>query len=151
MFHHPPVMWKILGKEAMYLELADVWKARILELAADKEGYDEFKALMEKSEVLHLFNGSTEVHSFIVTVPDDYTPEQIQSMANVILAVAKDNMEMPFVEVEGKYQKCQVNITNEKEPELIGLNRTEGYASGKIFLPILTSLAGPGRMNESNL
>ncbi len=144
-------MWKILGKEAMYLELADVWKARILELAAGKEGYDEFKALMEKSEVLHLFNGSTEVHSFIVTVPDDYTPEQIQSMADVILAVAKDNMEMPFVEVEGKYQKCQVNITNEKEPELIGLNRTEGYASGKIFLPILTSLAGPGRMNESNL
>ena len=144
-------MWKILGKEAMYLDLAAVWKEQILSLASGKDGFDEFKGLMEKAEVMHLFNGTTEVHTFMVTVPDEYTPEQIQSMADIILAVAKDNIDIPFVEVEGKYQKCQVNITNEKEPELIGLNRTEGYASGKIFLPILTSLAGPGRMNESNL
>ena len=144
-------MWKILGKDAMFLELADVWKEQILQFASEKEGFEEFKKLMEGSKVMHLFNGTTEVHSFIIDVPEEYTPEQIQSMADVVLEIAKEQIDTPFIEVEGKYQKCQVIITNEKEPELIGLNRTEGYGSGKIFMPILTSLAGPGRMNESNL
>lgn len=148
---HATHMWKILGKEAMYLDMANVWRDQILAFASEKDNFDEFKELMDKSEVMHLFNGSTEVHTFIITVPDDYTPEQIQAMADMVLAIAKDQIETPFVEVEGKYQKCQVIISNEKEPELIGMNRTEGYASGKIFMPILTSLAGPGRMNESNL
>lgn len=144
-------MWKILGKEAIYIDIAKVWRERILELSGEYEGSEEFKELMEKSDVMYLFNGTTEFHNFIIEVPDDFTPEQIQKMADIILGIAEDNLETPFVEVEGKYQKSQVIITNEKEPELIGMNRTEGYASGKIFLPILTSLSGPGRMNESNL
>ena len=144
-------MWKILGKEAIYIDIAKVWRERILELSDEYEGSEEFKELMDKSGVMYLFNGTTEFHNFIIEVPDDFTPDQIQKMADIILAIAEDNLETPFVEVEGKYQKSQVIITNEEEPELIGMNRTEGYASGKIFMPILTSLSGPGRMNESNL
>ena len=33
----------------------------------------------------------------------------------------------------------------------IGANKTEGYASGKIFMPILDSLCKPGRTNDSLL
>ena len=70
-------------------------------------------------------------------------------MADMILSIAKDNMDTPFISVEDNYQKCQVIINNEDEPELIGANRTEGYGSGKIFLPILDSLTRPGRPNET--
>ena len=142
-------MWKVLGKEAMYLDIGPVWVERILELSKDYEGDEKFKELMDGSEVSHLFNGSTETHNIMIEVPKEYTPEDIQIMADMILSIAKDNMETPFISLEDNYQKCQVIINNEEEPELIGMNRTEGYASGKIFLPILDSLTRPGRPNES--
>ena len=144
-------MWKVLGKEAMYLDIGPVWVERILELSKDYEGDEKFKELMEGSEVSHLFNGSTETHNIMIEVPKEYTPEDIQIMADMILSIAKDNMETPFISLEDNYQKCQVIINNEEEPELIGMNRTEGYASGKIFLPILDSLTRPGRPNESRM
>ena len=144
-------MWKVLGAEAMYIDIAPVWAKRILELSEGRENAERFSELMEGAEITHLFNGSTETHNIMLEVPEAYTPEDIQLMADMILGIAKDNMETPFVEVEGKYQKCQVIINNEQEPELIGLNRTEGYGSGKIFLPILDSLTKPGRPNESLL
>ena len=142
-------MWKVLGKEAMYLDIAPVWVERIIEMSKEYEGDDRFKELMEKAEVKHLFNGSTETHNMMIEVPKDYTPDDIQIMADMILSIAKDNIDTPFITLEDNYQKCQVIITNEEEPELLGLNRTEGYASGKIFLPILDSLTRPGRPNES--
>ena len=142
-------MWKVLGKEAMYIEIASVWEERIIEMSKDYEGDERFKELMEGAEVKHMFNGSTEIHNIMIDVPKDYTPEDIQMMADMILSIAKDNMETPFITLEDNYQKCQVIINNEDEPELIGMNRTEGYGSGKIFLPILDSLTRPGRPNES--
>ena len=142
-------MWKVLGKEAMYIEIAAVWTERIIELSKEYEGDEEFKKLMDGSEVKHLFNGSTETHNMMIEVPKEYTPDEIQMMADMILSIAKDNIDTPFISVDGNYQKCQVIITNEDEPELIGMNRTEGYGSGKIFLPILDSLTKPGRPNES--
>ena len=142
-------MWKVLGKEAMYIEIGPLWVERILELSEEYEGDERFKELMGKAEVKHLFNGSTETHNFMIEVPKDYTPDDIQMMADMILSIAKDNIEMPFITVDDAYQKCQVIITNDEEPELLGMNRTDGYGSGKIFLPILDSLARPGRPNES--
>ena len=142
-------MWKVLGKEAMYIEIAAVWTERIIELSKEYEGDEKFRELMEGSEVKHLFNGSTETHNMMIEVPKEYTPDDIQMMADMILSIAKDNIDTPFISVDGNYQKCQVIITNEDEPELIGMNRTEGYGSGKIFLPILDSLTKPGRPNES--
>ena len=142
-------MWKVLGKEAMYIDIASVWTERIIELSKEYEGDERFCELMQKADVKHLFNGSTETHNIMIEVPKGHTPDDIQMMADMILSIAKDNMEMPFIELEGNYQKCQVIINNEDEPELLGMNRTEGYASGKIFLPILDSLTRPGRPNES--
>ena len=142
-------MWKVLGKEAMYIEIASVWTERIIELSKEYEGDEEFRKLMEGSEVKHLFNGSTETHNMMIEVPKEYTPDDIQMMADMILSIAKDNIDNPFITVDNNYQKCQVIITTEDKPELLGLNRTEGYGSGKIFLPILDSLTRPGRPNES--
>ena len=146
-------MWKVLGKEVMYLDIAPVWVERIIELSKEYEGDEKFAELMKKAEVKHLFNGTTEIHNFLIEVPKDYTEEDIQIMADMIVSIAKDNatdeVDVPFISLEDNYQKCQVIITNEEEPELLGLNRTEGYASGKIFLPILDSLTRPGRPNES--
>ena len=142
-------MWKVLGKEAMYIEIGPLWTERIVELSEEYEGDERFKELMAKAEVKHLFNGSTETHNIMIEVPKDYTPDDIQVMADMILSIAKDNMEMPFISLDDNYQKCQVIINNDEEPELLGMNRTEGYGSGKIFLPILDSLTRPGRPNES--
>ena len=138
-----------MGKDAMYLEIGDVWKERVLEILADHENFERFKALMDKTEVKYMLNGTTEMNSFMLDVPEDFTPDDIQFMADMILDVAKMDLDRPFISLDGKYQKSQVVINNEKEPELLGLGKTEGYASGKIFLPILDSLVKPGRMNDS--
>ncbi len=142
-------MWKVLGKDCLYIDIARIWTERILELSAANEKAEEFKGLMDGTEVTHLFDGTLETHNFMLDVPKEYTPEQIQTMADVILAVAKDNVDTPFVEIDGKYQKSNVIISNDEEPELLGNDRTDGYGSGKIFIPILTSLTQPGRANES--
>ena len=60
-------MWKILGKEAMYVEFADVFKSRMIEIASGMEGKEKFVDLMNNSEVMHIFNGSTETHGFTHT------------------------------------------------------------------------------------
>ena len=98
-------MWKVLGKEAMYIDIASVWTERIIELSKEYEGDERFIELMQKAEVKHLFNGSTETHNMMIEVPKDYTADDIQMMADMILSIAKDNMETPFIELEGNYQK----------------------------------------------
>ena len=148
---HTVAMWKILGKEAMYIEFGDVFKERIIELAKALEDKEKFIGLMEGSEVLHIFNGSTETHGFNIRPGDDISSEDIQYMADVILEVAKADPEVFVVALDDQHQDCVINVRADVEPELIGENRTEGYASGKIFQPILESLAGPGRMNDGLL
>ena len=142
-------MWKILGKEAVYVEFADVFKQRMIELASAMEGKEKFVDLMGKSEVMHIFNGSTETHGFNIRPGDDISNEDIQYMADVILEVAKSDPDMFVVSLDDQHQNCVINVRADVEPELIGSERTDGYASGKIFQPILESLAGPGRMNDS--
>lgn len=142
--------WKVLGKETFYLDIGPVWKEEIVKALSTAEGGDKFKKLMDKSEVMHLFNGTTEIHNFIIEVPEKTKPKDIQFMADLILGYAQNNLENYFVSLGDEYQKSQVIITNDKEPELIGKDRTEGYTSGKIFMPIFESLSKPGRMNESD-
>lgn len=148
---YSPLMWKVLGKDVMYVEIGDVWAEEIVKLSAGRENEEKFKELMKKTEVKHLFDGSLETHNFMLDVPKDFTPEDIQIMADIILGIAKDNLEDPFVSLDGNYQKSQVIISNDEEPELIGMNRTEGFSSAKIFMPIMESLVKPGRPNESML
>ena len=141
-------MWKILGKEALYVEFADVFKSRIIEIASGMDGKEKFVELMKGSDVMHIFNGSTETHGFNIRPGDDISSEDIQYMADSILEIAKADPDMFVVSLDDKHQDCVINVRADVEPELIGENRTEGYASGRIFQPILESLAGPGRMND---
>ncbi|MDR1690970.1 MAG: hypothetical protein LBR42_03895 [Candidatus Methanoplasma sp.] len=139
-------MWKILGAQTIYIDIPDTAKNRLMELAGEGEKEAKFKSLMEMSEIMFLLNGETEECSFFITVPDDLTPEDIQIMADVVLAVAK-GIPFPFVEVEDTEQRYQVIITNNKEPELLGINKTPGMSAAEVFKPILKSLNSKGKVN----
>ena len=82
----------------------------------------------------------------MIYLPEDLSPEDIQSMADISLSVAKD-FEAPFISVEDVEQRYKIILTNNREPELIGLNKTEGFSSGQVFMPIFDALSKPGRMN----
>ena len=137
-------MWQILGANAMYVEFADLWKYRMNEIAEDRDDGKKFIELMKDVEVSHMLNGTTEVHTFYVELPRSLTPEDIQFLADVILDVANTS-EVPFISLEGDYQKCQVIFSNDVEPELIGLDKTEGFSSGAAFQPVFTSWGKPNK------
>lgn len=139
-------MWKILGKDAMYVEIPMVWKQRMLELAGDDEKSLKFKEIVEGAEVTYMLNGTTEEHTFFIRVPDEITPDEIQVLADVALDILK-RTEQPCISVEDVVQRYQVIITNWHEPEIIGKNKTPGMSSGEVFKPIIQGLDGPGRMN----
>jgi len=149
MKHMRTFMWNILGVESLYLDIPNTVKIRLIELAGDGDKAVLFKDLMERAEVMFLLNGETEENSFFISVPEDLTPEQIQIMADVILETAK-TIEFPFVSVGDIEQRYQVIITNNKEPELIGLNKTPGMSSAEIFKPIIKSLDSRGRLNSDS-
>ena len=139
-------MWKIFGKETMYLDIPRTVKALLISMSADSEKGSEFKDLIDKTTITFLLNGETEESSIFIRVPDDLTPANIQLMADVFLDVAK-NTEMPFITVKDIEQRYNVIFTNDHEPELIGLNKTPGMSSAEVFKPIFKSLDGRGRMN----
>ena len=141
-------MWQILGVNAMYVEFADVWKERMLEISEERGTKKRFFEIMKNADVTHLLNGTSEIHTFIIDLPDSVSPEDIQFLADEILDIAK-TADFDFVSIEGKYQKCQVIFSNEQEPEIIGLGKTEGYSSGAVFLPIMEGWSKNGRQNES--
>ena len=140
-------MWKILGKEAIYIDIPETWKQRMLELVEDDEKGKEFKSILEASKVEYIFNSQTLEHTFFIRLEDEITPEQIQNMADVVLDTLKAS-EVPVVEIEEDVQRYQVIITNYHEPEIIGLNKTPGMSSGQVFLPIIKSLNAPGQLNQ---
>lgn len=139
-------MWKILGQDALYVEIPDVWKKRMLELSGEGDKAEKFRKIVGKSEVAYMLNGTTEEHTFFIRLSDDITPEEIQDLADVALDILKTS-EAPCIEIEGVRQKYQVIITNWHEPEIIGKNKTPGMSSGEVFKPIIQGLDGPGRMN----
>jgi hypothetical protein len=139
-------MWKILGMKTIYIDIPNTVKNRLTELAGDSEKGIKFKDLIGRSEVMFLLNGETEENSFFITVPDELTPDEIQIMADVVLDIAR-TIEFPFVEVNGAEQRYQVIISNNKEPELIGINKTPGMSSVEVFKPIIRSLDSRGKMN----
>ena len=141
-------MWKILGRDAIYLDIPVVWKQRMLELSGEGEKADKFRDIVGKSEVMYMLNGISEEHTFFIKVPDEITPEEIQILADVALDILKAS-EDPCIEVEGVRQRYQVVITNWKEPEIIGQNKTPGMSSGEVFKPIIQGLDAPGRANPA--
>ena len=140
-------MWQILGANAMYVEFADMWKYRMIEIAEDREDGKKFIKLMKEVEVSHMLNGSTEIHTFYVELPSSISSKDIQFLADVILDVANTS-ESPFVSFEGEYQMCQVIFTNDEEPEILGLDKAEGYSAGAAFMPLLQSWEKPNRNSD---
>ena len=144
-------MWKILGTDSLYVEFADVWKKRINEVVSegtDEDNGKKFGDLMKDSEVLYMMNGATEIHTFMVQLPETLSHDDLQFLSDVILDVA-NTYDEPFVSLNGNYEKCQVIFTTEKEPELIGLDKTKGFSSGAVFAPILEGWGNAGRKNET--
>jgi len=141
-------MWKILGVDAFYVEFADVWKKRISEMVSEGENGKRFTELMKDADVMHLMNGETEIHTFLVELPETVSKEDIQFLADEVLNVAK-TADFPFVSLNNLYEKCQVIFTTEKEPEILGLDKEKGISAGAVFAPILESWGGTGRKNES--
>lgn len=141
-------MWKVLGVDAIYVEFADVWKERMIDISSERDEHDRFAALIEKAEIKHLFNGSTETHTFMVELPETLPAEDIQFLADEILDVAR-TADFDFVSLDGKYQKCQVIFSSEKEPEILGADKAEGYSAGAVFAPIVEGWTKPGRRNDS--
>jgi hypothetical protein len=137
-------MWKILGTDAMYLEFADVWKRRIVEIAAESENGGRFAELMKDVNVLYMMNGATEVHTFIAELPETTSKDDLQFLADVILDVAH-NADFPFVSLNDNYEKCQVIFEAEREPEILGLDKEKGYSAGAVFSPILEGWGGSGK------
>jgi len=141
-------MWKIMGVDAFYVEFADVWKKRITEVVYEGDNGKRFETLIKDANVMHLMNGDTEIHSFVVELPETVTKEDIQFLADEVLNVAK-TADFPFVSLNNLYEKCQVIFTNEKEPEILGLDKAEGISAGAVFAPILEGWGGAGRKNET--
>lgn len=145
-------MWKILGEDAIYIDIPQVWKRRMLALAKDleedKAKEAKFEEIVEPAEVTYMLNGSTEEHTFFIRIPDEITPEEIQVLADVALDVLRKT-DVPCISVEDKVQRYQVIITNWHEPEIIGLNKTPGMSSGEVFKPIIQGLDGPGKLNAA--
>lgn len=145
-------MWKILGEDAIYIDIPDAWKKRMLELAEeledDKDKAAKFKEIVTDAEVTYMLNGTTEEHTFFIKIPDEITPEEIQVLADVALDVLK-KIDMPCISIEDKVQRYQVIITNWHEPEIIGKNKTPGMSSGEVFKPIIQGLNAPGKLNSS--
>ena len=141
-------MWKILGEDAIYIDIPETWKRRMIALAGEGEKPDKFKKIVGESEVTYLLNGTTEEHTFFIHLSDDVTPEEIQALADVTLDILKSS-EHPCISVEDQVQRYQVIITNYHEPEIIGLNKTPGMSSGAVFMPIIKGLDAPGRVNSN--
>jgi hypothetical protein len=139
-------MWKILGVDALYLEFADVWKERIIEIVSEGKEGKRFAPLIEASEIKHFINSDTGIHTFLVEVPTDISKEDLQFLADKILEVAK-TADFDFVSLSGEYQKCQVIFDAQREPEILGLDKAEGYSAGAAFMPILNGWADGGRKN----
>lgn len=141
-------MWKVLGVDALYVEFADVWKRRMKEISEDRDEHDRFVSLIDDAEIKHLFNGSTETHTFMVELPESIDPQDIQFLADEILDVAR-TADFDFMSLDGKYQRCQVIFESLREPEILGLDKAEGISAGAVFLPIVESWSKPGRRNDS--
>ena len=141
-------MWNILGEECIYLDITYKFKKRLNELAPADETGDKFGKLLEPTEVSFLINGETEENCFMLKVPDEYSPEDIQFMAEQTMAAIVKNNQAP-ISVDGVEQNYKIIINNDKEPELIGLHKTPGMSSVELFKPIFKSWSSPGRANPN--
>lgn len=129
-------MFRIFGKECLYVDIADVFDSQILALSSFDDKASDFARLMDGTETKFLLNGSTEESCFCITVPDEYTPEDIQTMADVIMRAIERFGQAP-VTVDGRTQDYRIIINNAREPEVIGMAKDKNTTSFPVFAPII--------------
>lgn len=141
-------MWSILGEESDYLDIPYKFRDNLMKLVPEGEKGKRFAELMGKTEVEYMLNGQTEESCFMFRVPDEYTPDDIQLMADVIIESLK-RFDGPAIVVDKTEQKYKILVSNNKEPQIIGLHKTPGMSSMEVFKPIIEGWASPGRANPS--
>ncbi|AGI48288.1 hypothetical protein TALC_01306 [Thermoplasmatales archaeon BRNA1] len=139
-------MFNILGEEALYLDIAPVFEKNLLALVKDDEKGIKFKEIMKKTDLSFMLNAVTEESCFIFKVPDECEPDDIQLMADVIIASLTEFGRAP-VTVDGAEQKYRIIVSNNHEPELLGIHKTPGMSSMEVFKPIIEGWTAPGRYN----
>ncbi len=141
-------MWYILGEQSIYLDISHTFKKKVLSLATEDEDGAKFKQLFDKTDISFMINGETEENCFIIKVPDEYTPEDIQFLADQVIAAIVRNDVAPVM-VNKVEQNYKIIISNNKEPEIIGLRKTPGMSSMEVFKPIFGSWTSPGKANPN--
>jgi len=135
-------MWKVLGREAEIVKIGNIWKEEILARASECDDFETFVELMEQSELTYLHNTQTDIHAFILQFPESIGKEELDYFSSFIRNL-RDGMEVPTISFQDQPQRCRFVFTSEKEPELLGLNKTEGMSSGALFQPIFDSWSKP--------
>lgn len=127
-----------MGKDTSMVKLGDDWKARMSELAGDGPMRKKLDELFESSEFTYFYNTELDVHAFLFQLPTETTDEKVQEFIGIVQEV-RSLTDYPMVAFKGAPQRCKLVVTAEKEPELIGRDKTEGFSSGKLFQPIFNS------------
>jgi hypothetical protein len=135
-------MWKVLGRDAELVRIAELWKEGITALASDYEDFETFQELMAQAELTYLHNTQDDVHAFILQFPETVQKEELDFLSSFVRMV-REEAGVSTITFQDKPQRCRLVFTSEKEPELLGLNKTEGYSSGALFQPIFDSWDKP--------
>lgn len=137
-------MFRIFGKECLYIDIADTFNSQLLALSSFDDKASDFGRLMKNADTKFLLNGTTEESCFYITVPDSYSPEDIQLMADVIMRAIEKFGQAP-VTVDGREQNYRIIINNAKEPEIIGIAKDKDASSFSVFAPIIQNW---GKQNQ---
>ncbi|HIJ00754.1 MAG TPA: hypothetical protein HA366_04375 [Candidatus Methanomethylophilaceae archaeon] len=125
-------MWQVLGKDTTLVRMGKDWKERMLELAGEGRRREILERLFDIAELTNFYNTELDVHAFIFQLPEDTPAEELQAYTNTVREV-RAVTDQPMVSFRGQPQRFKLVITAEKEPELIGKDKTEGYSSGAIY------------------
>ncbi len=138
-------MWQVLGKDTALVKLGEDWKERKSELVGEGPRRDKLEELFSAASFTYFYNTEQDVHAFIFELPVDTAEGEVQAYTRTIQEV-RSFTDYPMVAFEEKAQRCKLVVTAEKEPELVGKDKTEGYGSGRIFQPIFESWNGQQRL-----
>lgn len=110
--------------------------------ASECDDFETFEELIEQGELTYIHNTQTDVHAFIIQFPESVGKEELDYLSSFVREL-REGMGVPTISFQDTPQRCRIIFTSEKEPELLGLNKTEGMSSGALFQPIFDSWSSP--------
>ncbi len=131
-------MFQVLGRDTTIVKLGEDWKERMSELAGEGQLGEALKELFDAAQLTYYYATELDVHVFLLELPEDTSDEDVQRYTKTVQEV-RALTDYPMVSFKTNPQRCKLVITAEKEPELIGKDKTEGYSSGQLFQPIFNS------------